>query len=343
MLMLRKLVSDVCPPSGGACLPSPPDLRIGPTLPPASSIATARHFGDLDDIGRAFDEFRVTHRSSLHSSSVASSASTASAGTLKARRQQHDRVAQHVVAATNRAAAEHGGRGIDCGDYDDAFAGMTFVRCLLALADPTSQLLTAADAERCLAAFIERATTSIAREAEGAVKSFVDLYGGTSQAFADAVESLADPLTCLTDAGLNDVALLHMARMLRLTLVVRRGAPGTACVVFPANPSTRARPAGADPAALICWDDVRDGFAFAASPIACMADVQSALMREDGGALDFRLRALVPFEKQKVATLLYAAACAAIAVGGKPRPTKATYAEALAQLLVGGEPPRTPS
>ena len=330
MMLLRKLVSDVCP----ATTEVAPDLRLGPTLPHASLIAAARDFDDLGDIGKAFEEFRVTHRSNLHSSSaVAMDAPT----TLRAKKNQHERIVHHVASSRpsppqqpqqhHQLQQQH--QQQQQPTASSWTAGMSFVRCLLTLADPTSQLLSASDAERCLAAFIERATASIAREAERAAKAYVQTCSPGLKV-ADVVESLSDPLTTLSDAGLNDAAVLHMARLLRVSLVVRRGAAGAPCVVFSASDG-----GSSGAAAFVRWNDatgkfeIADGAAFSAGTL---AGVQSGLLSEDGGALLARLKTMVPFERHKVAVLRDACECAAVVVGGS-RPSKAAYAEALIRLV----------
>lgn len=334
MLLLRKLVCDLCPPSPSAAAHVAPDLRIGPTLPPPSSVASARDFSDLDDIARAFDGFRVEHRSNLHSSSAPVSTATATS-TLKSAKQKHERVASHV------AACHHHLKSMPPDDQlqqqqQQWSSGMSFARCLLSLADPTAQLLSPPDFERCLAAFIEKATASVAREAESIAKAFADQSGCTR---ASVVESLADPLACLSDDGLNDAAVTHMARTLRVALVVRRGSPGTPCVVFPAKSEP------SDPAALIAWNDREDRFELLDGVAGGrLSDVQAALIREDGGSLGARLRALAPFERHKVAVLQEAASQAAVvlALPGKQRATKAAWSDALtAALLLGHAPDRT--
>ena len=325
MMLLRKLVSDVCPATAEVA----PDLRLGPTLPHASLIAAARDFEDLGDISKAFEEFRVTHRSNLHSSSaVASDAPT----TLRAKKNQHERIAHHVASSRPSPPQQQPQQQHQHPLQPTASSwtsGMSFVRCLLTLADPTSQLLSASDAERCLAAFIERATASIAREAERAAKAYVQTCSPGLKV-ADVVESLSDPLTTLSDAGLNDAAVLHMARLLRVSLVVRRGAAGAPCVVFSASDG-----GSSGAAAFVRWNDatgkfeIADGAAFSSGTL---AGVQSGLLSEDGGALLARLKSMVPFERHKVAVLREACECAAVVVGGS-RPSKAAYAEALIRLV----------
>lgn len=320
--LLRKLVSDVVPSAAAA--ETAEDLRLGPTLPHASLIASARDFDDLGRVKDAFESFRATHRSTLHSSSATSADAPT---TLKARKLQQDRIA-------NRIANQSKGGTKDPAPWA---SGMSFARCLLTLADPTSQLLSAEDAERCLAAFVERATASLARDAEAIAKAYVQeklqvakaASSSSASAAASVVETLADPLSCLTDAGLNDAAVLHMARLLRVTLVVRKGPPGTPCVVFPATGHAQAN-ANAQAAALIRWNPATG--AFFGCDRGTLEGVQSELLRtEDAGALQSRLEAMAPFERRKVSELKDVCECAAIVAAGK---TKAAYAEALSQKKI---------
>lgn len=307
--LLRKLVNDVSSSSHETA----PDLRLGPTLPHASLMAASRDFDDLGRVGEAFESFRATHRSTLHSSSAASADAPT---TLKARKLHQERIAQRVATARPSADAA-----------SPWTTGMSFARCLLTLADPTSQLLSPHDADRCLGAFVERATAGLARDAEAVAKAYAETQQPSIKAAA-VVETLADPLSCLTDLGLNDAAVLHMARLLRVTLVVRRGPPGTPCVLFAASAQPNA-------AALIRWDEAAG--AYFGCDRGTLEGVQTELMvTEDGGALRARIDQSAPFERRKVAELKELCECAAIVVAGT-KPTKAAYAEALSR--VGGVAP----
>ena len=310
---LRHLVQDLCPTAAAAC----PDLRIGPSLPPLSLATSARDFDDLDSIERTFFEFRDATRSTLHSSA---------AQRPLQQQQQH-----------SRRAPQRGNhhQQPQIAPSSPLLEDMSFARCLVMLADPSVPLLSPADAERCLAGFVERATSQLAREADAVARAYAEHGGGGKK--ADVLESLSDPVACLSDSGLNDAAVLHLARTLRVALVVRRGGAGSACVVFPPRAPEPARPS--DAAALIDW---RDGAFALVDAIDVLSDAQDWLLTERDGELARRICAMAPLDRQKVPALAEAAALAAVVAcpsgAGGGRVTKAHLVVALDAARVRIQP-----
>jgi hypothetical protein len=312
----RRLVQDVC--ANNAAAPPGPDLRLFPTLPPMSATTTARDHDDLDAIDAMFGTFREEHRSTMHAARPSRPVHN------KGMPQKRPAAAAAAAAAVAAAAAE---------EDEGGYRGLSFARCLLMLSDPAAPLLSPRDVDRCLVAFVERAAAHLTREADVAARAYADSgMGPTELTHKRVAESLLlDATACLSDAGLNDAAILHMARTLRTALVVRRGGPGSPCIVFPPRLPQPPRPT--DAAALLEW---ADGAFALVEGVDLLRDAQRILLSERDGQLATALRDLQPFAKQKMQPLIDAAAKAAVcrkSLGA--RVTKAQLVDALEEALSG--------
>jgi len=134
--------------------------------------------------------------------------------------------------AAPRDAASGGGEaaGLGCGFDPERY---TFAACLLRVADPSVPLLSPDDRTRCLEAFVNRAEIAISRDAAGIAAAFSSAHSGRRGAVGEALEPLRRAGRAVSDEGLADAFVLHMARMLRVCVAVRRGDAGVPCAVFP--------------------------------------------------------------------------------------------------------------
>jgi hypothetical protein len=233
---LRRLVDQLCPVrnrhglpgmpgmpglSGLSGLPGMPgmpglDLRLGPTLPPEAAIEAARGaFDDLSDLKSQFEELRARLASSLRACACAAAASASASAT-----------ATTATAATATTAT-------------DAFS---FARCILQIADPTLPLRSDADVAGRVAAFVERTAGVILADPRSVADAYLRGGGGGSGGGSsgsrsarteEVLQTLRDPVRCLSDEGLSNAVIQHLVdSVARMTVVVRRGGAGSPCHVF---------------------------------------------------------------------------------------------------------------
>jgi hypothetical protein len=309
--LLARLVSEVCPkPKKGGCSGYPQlDLRLGPTLPPPAAVAAARSFDDLDNIAATFDGFRVAHRTALHG--AAGDCASGPAGR---------RMADRAVAV--------GGSGLQGGAAVLRYPeGFSFSYCLLQVADPSTPMLSAADSTRCVSAFIERAAAVLERDRAAVVAEYRAALGPRAPSASAAAESLRDPVDALSDAGLNDAAVLSVGQLLRVAVIVRR--PGR-ITALPPNAAPN------EAAVLIEWDAGSRRFAVATvAGGGLMRDVQTHLASHDAGvraAGELGAAALSKLPLGEIRDLAERCACSC----GRGRHTKAELAAAIVEIVSFG-------
>ena len=144
---------------------------------------------------------------------------------------------------------------------------------LLTVVDPSVGLLPPSDVARCLEAFVEKTVASIVKDPWGVAAAY--LGGGPKKGAAaqEVVSSLYDARHVLTDAGMNDAALCHVASLIGTALVLARDGPGRACeVIMPSNGSSES-------AVMIVWDAERAAYRVAGRTTT-LAEIQAQLKRD---------------------------------------------------------------
>ena len=369
-------------------------------MPPEAAMAAASSFVDLDAVSETFGRFREAHGRTMHSAASAAPPPPFAGGRGRGaggmmgggrggpaadvrngkQQQQHQHQQRQVPSHQLGVAADTRGRtavvadvagaredatantdaDADASSYAGGHFSYTFARSLLAVADPSSQLLSASDARRCLDAFLASAASALVRERTQVAAAYRIAVRLPPAADERILESLRDPEAALSDAGLNDAAVLMLASTLRVAIVVRPRAPipmhaGGApalCCVFPPSAGP------GDPAVLVAWKDQTDetpeGAAAGAYQLvdcggATLADVRRRLVAEGGAALAASLRetamkrlsapALVELAA-RVAVMPESIVVAAATPGARRR--AATKADIFAELVVLGGAPRAP-
>lgn len=174
------------------------NLDIDAMLPNHATIAAARSFADLTDVAACFRQMR----SHIEESTRA-----------------------HPPHPRGNAGPAAEGRGGD---------DTTFLRCVLALSEPSTRLLLSADVDRMALALANQRAIEICQSARRIAERFCERFRGAGCGVGDVVESLeSDPRAALLDSTLNKAAVHHVATTLRVTLVLRVGPSGSPCVVFP--------------------------------------------------------------------------------------------------------------
>ncbi len=141
--------------------------------------------------------------------------------------------------------------------------------------------------------------------------------------------SLYDVRSCLTDAAMNDAALLHVVSLISVALVLRRDGAGGPCEIIPPNATAT------QAAALITWvpaaGDGRKGgrFELSSQGRSTVAAVQASLLAE-AVCKDPRLSAKVAAMKRDEVEAVAARLALLEATGARPkRVTKARLKEFL--------------
>jgi hypothetical protein len=310
---VHRLLSEVCSTSS-ASHGAAPDLRLTPLLPPPAAVAVARSFDDLDNLAEAFEGFRLAHRSSLNACAAIAD------GRRSAMR------AEQMASSSSSAASFHHHAAPESNlPYP---AGFSFLHCLVQVADPATPLLQPSDASRCVARFLERASATLERDRTRVAADYRAALGAHAPPAGELLDSLRDPIHALSDVGLNDAAVLSLARLLRVSVVVRQQGPQGARVrTFP--PTT----APTDPAILVRWDAPSKRFALDVGVGSTLRDVQRRLAAEDEGARAAAGLGAAELAKRPLPELkALAERCAAST--GRGRITKAVLAEAIAACLL---------
>ena len=306
--LLARLASEVCPKAAAAASSKGPplDLRIGPSLPPQAAMAAARSFDDLDNVAATFDGFRVAHRTAMHG---AAGDCAAAAATKSGRR-----VADRAVAAAGSGETSVVLR------YPEGFS---FAYCMLQVADASTPMLSAADSSRCVSAFVERASAVLERDRTTVAAEYRAAIGPRAPSATAAADSLRDPVDALSDARLNDAAVLSIGQLLRVVIVVRR--PGRITTLPPTAAPNEA-------AVLVEWDSGSRRFAVASiAGAGTLRDVQAHLVSTDAGvrsAIELGAAALAKRPLAEVKELAERCACSC----GRGRHTKAELAAAIVEL-----------
>jgi len=232
------------------------DLRIGPTLPPLGASDMSRSFDDMENIMTTFEGYRIAHQSALTASSIGKQRTPAPAR----QRQQQDPAAEGPPTAAS--ALPYPG-------------GFSFAHCMVQLVDPSASMLSAPEAHRCTAAFVERGAAMLQSERHGVASEFRAAMGSSrAPTLASVLDSLRDPVAALSDDGLNDAAIFGVTRRLGVAVVIRRrsAVPCVACIPASALPEA--------PAVLVEWDPQSRRFVVA-EEMRCVAGIQRHLAAND--------------------------------------------------------------
>lgn len=230
-----------------------PELRLWPTLPPAAASLTAKSFDDLDDLSAKFGRMR-DHSSVMHTA--------ATEGTVRSeRRNTKNKRAMHQpgVASTGSATheANHQTHQTHSTHPPSAMETHTFLKCILEVTDPSFQLLSQEDAEKCLSVFMQRASSMLTLDRQNIASTYVSLFKSRRRkalevTVDDVLESLRDPDAALSDEGLHDAVIMMLSNLLRVHVVVASQCVERLPAAFGPMPSSPT-----DPAVLIMWDPDR--------------------------------------------------------------------------------------
>ena len=217
-----------CPPSSGR------DLRYAPMLSHPAASAAARSFSDLQDVADAFEARRSALTRLQQSCSI--------------QRQRQCQQKQQQQKQTQQQLHTH---------HEFVAGEFSFAAGLLSIADPSTPLLSPSDTVRCLQAFVERAANNLAGNANMVAASYTQASSPSklrATCLADTLDVLQRPLRAISDAGLSNAFVHHLSKVLRTTIVVRRGGAGSSCQVFPPDA------AGSTPCALFGRLEDASGF-----------------------------------------------------------------------------------
>ena len=262
MAALTKLLDALCGPLPATHLPSSP-----PPPPACKEWKDARvaEFAGLDDLETRFSEFREKHLRFLGSAARRAN---------PADRRSHP----HRPAPPPPCGGGDEGARRDEGTRDEAGGAhrtWSLMYALLNVADPSTDLLTAAERDKCTLAFVERATWSISNDLAGVASAYRAAVGPRSAQLADVLDSLRDLEAALSDEGANDAALLHIGGLLGAALVIRRG-DGDGCVVLPPGAASN------DPAILVAWSAAARGYELRSHGREPLFALRARLCREAG-------------------------------------------------------------
>jgi hypothetical protein len=257
MSALTKLLDALCAPLPATHVPSSPP-------PPACKEwkdARVAEFAGLDDLETRFSEFREKHMRFL--GSAARRANPADRRGLPGGR---------PALPSPSGGADEGARRVEAGG---AHRTWSLMYALLNVADPSTDLLAAAERDKCTLAFVERATWSISNDLPGVASAYRAAVGPRSAQLSEVLDSLRDLETALSDEGANDAALLHIGGLLGAALVIRRG-DGDGCVVLPPGAASN------DPAILVAWSAAARGYELRSHGREPLFALRARLCREAG-------------------------------------------------------------
>jgi hypothetical protein len=201
----------------------------------------------------------------------------------------------------------------------------TFLKCILEITDPSFQLLSPEDADKCLRTFLQRASSLLTRDRQNIASAYVTLLknrrrGSSAVTIEDVLESLRDPDAALSDEGLHDAAIMMLSTLLRITVVVA-STDDRPPVAFGPNSSPM------DPAVLIVWDPNKKSHAICEG-VANVQAVRNKLL-EGRSSLRSLLRDASKLKKMSVEELQSVAARVALSTPKQHFPTKSTIVDAL--------------
>ena len=314
-----------------------PELRLWPTLPPAAAIATARSFDDLEDVSNKFVLLRETQTHTMHT--VATVLDRDLHVDSKRTRKSKRTVPQAGVAASNKPHQLPMPPPPPPPPRVTVMNTHTFLRCILEVTDPSLQLLSPEDAEKCLHTFLQRASSLLIRDRQNIASTYVTFLKNRNRGSAstvtvtidDVLESLRDPDAALSDEGLHDAAIMMLSSLLRVTVVVSLGSlsDGRAPSTFCPNPSIPS--SQTDAAVLIVWDPEKKRHSICGA-VANLQAVRNKLMQMEGQSI---IRDTSKLHKMTVEELQSVAARVAMLTPKQHFPTKTTIVDALSAIIAG--------
>jgi hypothetical protein len=133
------------------------------------------------------------------------------------------------------------------------------MECVYTTVDPTAKVFMRPELESRVATFVDDLALDVRQAARYASERYCTLFALDKMLSAGAVQNALESglHRCLQDDAINYAAVLHVAKLVGITLVIRCGSPGSPCIVFPCRDDANdATSPGTSPAILIVRETV---------------------------------------------------------------------------------------
>jgi len=114
------------------------------------------------------------------------------------------------------------------------------MECVYTTVDPTAKVFMRPELESRVETFVDNLALDVRQAARYASERYCTLFALDKVLSAGAVQNALESglHRCLQDDAINYAAVLHVAKLVGITLVVRCGSPGSPCIVFPCRDGT---------------------------------------------------------------------------------------------------------